>query len=318
MKRVIITGGTGFVGANLVRRLLHDGHEVHLLVRPGYTWWRIESIQSDLHLHEVILGDEAGLTKVVGRIQPDWVFHLAVYGAYSSQTDLHQMIQTNINGLINLLKACTKSGFESFINTGSSSEYGSKYRPMSEDDLLEPNTYYGITKAAQTLFCQHWAREKTVPIVTLRLFSPYGYYEEPDRFIPTLINSCLGGKDLSLVSSETARDFIFIDDVVDSYLIATSRVTDLSDQIINIGGGEQHTIKEVVSLALKITNTKVSAKWGAMPDRSFDTDIWQADISRAKRLLKWQPKFNLEGGLRKTVDWFKENRNEFNKKYALG
>ena len=121
-RRVILTGGTGFIGANLARRLLDDGHQLHLLVRPGYRSWRIEPILTDLQLHEVRLADHDVLTRVVRDIRPDWIFHLATHGAYASQTDLHQMVQTNIVGTVNLVEACLETGFESFVNTGSSSD----------------------------------------------------------------------------------------------------------------------------------------------------------------------------------------------------
>src|SRR5579859_6729488 len=125
-KRAILTGGTGFVGANLARRLLHDGCEVHLLVRPGFAPWRIMAIRDAVQLHEINLGDKEALARLVAQMQPDWVFHVAAHGAYSSQVDLDQMIQTNIIATANLLDACTAVGFEAFINTGSSSEYGLK------------------------------------------------------------------------------------------------------------------------------------------------------------------------------------------------
>ena len=115
MKRVIVTGGTGFVGANLAARLLRDGHEVHLLVRAGYQPWRIAAIRSEIRLHEVQLHDIESVTRVIDQIRPDWVFHLAVYGAFSSQTDVQQMVQTNIQGTINLVQACLKTGFEAFV-----------------------------------------------------------------------------------------------------------------------------------------------------------------------------------------------------------
>ena len=96
-KRVLLTGGTGFVGANLVRHLLADGHRVHLLVRPGFSPWRLEGIRSHVQLHQVTL-DDPGLDAVVRRIRPDWVFHLAAHGAYSWQTDVAEIVATNIVG----------------------------------------------------------------------------------------------------------------------------------------------------------------------------------------------------------------------------
>ena len=168
-KRVILTGATGFVGANLARRLLQEEHDLHLLVRPSYNPWRIEGIRSDVQLHEVELTDAAALTAVVGRIKPDWVFHLAVHGAYSSQTNLHQMVQTNIIGTINLVEACLKTGFEAFVNTGSSSEYGYKDHAPSETEWLEPNSHYALTKASATLFCRYTAQSQGIHLSTLRL-----------------------------------------------------------------------------------------------------------------------------------------------------
>src|SRR5437867_6751282 len=126
MKRVLLTGGTGFVGANLARRLLRDGHEVHLLVRPRHTGWRIAEIHGDLALHEVNLEEAEKLEGVVRAVRPEWVFHLAAHGAYSWETDLQRIVQTNVLGTMHLVEACLKSGFEAFVNTGSSSEYGLK------------------------------------------------------------------------------------------------------------------------------------------------------------------------------------------------
>src|ERR1019366_3585260 len=158
MKRVIVTGATGFVGANLARRLLRDGHEVHLLVRPNYQPWRIEEIRSDVRLHELHLHDAEGVARVVSQIRPDWVFHLAVHGAYSWQTDWEQMVRTNIQGTMSLVSACLKTGFEAFVNTGSSSEYGFMNHAPAESEPVEPNSHYAITKVAATLFCRHTAQ----------------------------------------------------------------------------------------------------------------------------------------------------------------
>src|SRR5512139_470619 len=110
MKRVILTGGTGFVGANLARRLLREGHELHVLVRPGYQPWRIEEIRADVRLHELHLRESATGSTVVRRIRPDWVFHLAVHGGYSWQTDWEQMVRTNIEGTMSLVSACLETG----------------------------------------------------------------------------------------------------------------------------------------------------------------------------------------------------------------
>ena len=118
MKRVVVTGATGFVGSNLARRLLQEGHEVHLLVRRQYTPWRIDAIQKDAHIHFVEFSDIEALKSTIASIHPDWVFHLAAYGAYSSQSIPRQAIETNLVATINLVDACTSAGFEVFVNSG--------------------------------------------------------------------------------------------------------------------------------------------------------------------------------------------------------
>src|SRR5260370_39150257 len=112
MKRVIVTGASGFVGANLVRRLLRDGHETHLLRRPAHQSWRLKEIAGDVRAHEADLEDSESVRRVVTSARPDWVFHLAAYGAYPSQTGFQRMVNTNLQGCAALVDACAETGVE--------------------------------------------------------------------------------------------------------------------------------------------------------------------------------------------------------------
>jgi nucleoside-diphosphate-sugar epimerase len=306
-KRVIVTGASGFVGAHLARRLLYDGHDVHLLVRENYTPWRIESIQSETHLHRVDLGNRETLTNVVRKIQPDWVFHLAAYGSYSSQADLYKMIQTNVIGTANLVEACMKVGFEAFINTGSSSEYGFKSHAPSEKEWLEPNSPYAVTKASATLFCRYTSQFKNVHLVTLRLYSVYGPYEEPTRLIPTLILYGLRGELPPLVNQNVAHDFIYIDDVIDAYLLAASVSGQEPGAIYNVGTGVQTSMEEVVRTVQQVLQFNVKPNWGSMPNRHWDIPVWVADNNKIREALSWYPKYNFEQGFRLMLNWFQNS-----------
>src|ERR1700712_89866 len=119
-----MTGATGFVGANLARRLLNDGHELHILVRDEAAFWRLGGVRDALHVHRANLQDRDAVIREVAPIRPEWVFHLAVHGAYSYQTDRQEIFRSNLLGTANLLDACEQTDFAAFINTGSSSEYG--------------------------------------------------------------------------------------------------------------------------------------------------------------------------------------------------
>ena len=307
MKRTLLTGATGFVGANLARRLLRDGHEVHLLVRRGYAPWRIEAIRQDIHLHEVSLDDAEALTSVVARIRPDWVFHLAAHGAYSSQTDVSQMVQTNVVGTTNLVETCLKVGFETFVNAGSSSEYGLKDHPPSETEWLEPNSYYAVTKAASTLLCRYAAQRHKAHIVTLRLYSVYGPFEEPSRLMPRLIVHGLSGKLPPLVRPDIARDYVYTEDVNDACLLAAATPGQEAGAVYNLGTGIQTSLREVVDLARRVLAIPVEPVWGSMPDRQWDTTVWVADNHKIRQELGWQPRHTFEQGFGEMVRWFGDN-----------
>ena len=304
MKSVAITGATGFVGANLARRLLAEGHKVNLLVRRNYGQWRVREIAGDVEIHIVDLLDGEGLAKTVAAIRPEWIFHLSVYGAYSEQGDLQQMISTNISATANLLQACLQVGFATFVNAGSSSEYGFKEGAPNEDDRLDPNSYYACTKAAAAHLCGHIARAHGVYVPTLRLYSAYGPYEEPTRLIPTLIRFLMRGQWPPLVAPETARDFVYIDDVCEAFVLAAARADGEFDAVYNVGSGVQTTLAEVVEAARRLLPITGEPEWASMPGRQWDTRHWCADISKIERELHWRPRSDFTAGLRRSIEWF--------------
>jgi nucleoside-diphosphate-sugar epimerase len=308
-KRVLVTGAAGFVGAVLVRRLVRDGFEVHAAMKTEGTPWRLSDVGPDVRLHAVDLRDEARTRAVVDEVRPEVVYHLAAHGAYPTQTDADGIIQTNIIGTWNLLRAVARSGCLAFVSTGSSSEYGFKQYAMRESDILEPNSYYAVSKCAQTLLCQHFARVENLPLTTFRLFSVYGPFEEPSRLVPTLIRNCLDGVDLTLVAADTARDFVYVDDVVDACL-RLDELAKLSGEIVNLGTGLQSTVKEVVDLVVAHTESRVAARYGAMEGRIWDQSTWVADCTKSRRLLGWIPRTSLSDGLRRTIEWTRGRRTE--------
>ncbi len=302
-KRILLTGGAGFVGSVLARHLVHAGHDVHLVLKSSSGKWRIADLFDDLQTHEADLRDEDSIKRAVNEIKPEVIYHLATHGAYSSQNDSEAILQANFYGTWNLLKASASTDYEVFANTGSSSEYGFKDEAMRESDLLEPNSYYAVAKCGQSLLCQHFARAHKKPVTTFRLFSAYGPYEEPTRLVPTLIKRTRRGEPLDLVPKDVARDFIFVDDVVDAYT-RFDALSKLSGEIINIGSGVQSTIEDVVSAVFAAAGTTVECHWGAMPARMWDAKTWVADCSKSKRLLGFRARTELRQGMVATVRFF--------------
>jgi nucleoside-diphosphate-sugar epimerase len=309
--RVLITGGTGFVGANLARRLLRDGHEIHLIVRSQTAFWRLNDVRSALHIHVANLQDREAVIAAVAASRPEWVFHLAVHGAYSDQINREEIYRSNVLGTANLLEACERADFAVFVNTGSSSEYGFVSHAPGEDELPRPNSDYAVSKVAATMLCGYTARRLSRPVPTLRLYSVYGPYEEPRRLVPRLLRLGMEGQWPPLVSPRIARDFIYIDDVVDAYLKVVQASSAAPDAIYNIGSGRQITLGEIVETVRALCAIEAEPVWNNMEQRIWDTDVWVGNVEKAARELNWTPQTSLRDGLSATLSWMRDHQSDY-------
>lgn len=307
VKRVIVTGPAGFVGANLVRRLAQDGNDVHLFIHPKSETWRLEGLDARTVPYLVDLENRDQVTEAVRRARPNWIFHAAAHGAYPYQTDLRRMIATNIVGTANLLEAAIESGFEAFVHTGSSSEYGVKDHAPAPDELPEPNSYYAVTKASATLYCRYMARQFELPIRVLRLYSVYGPWEEPTRLMPRVIVEGLKGNWPPMANPATARDYVYTDDVVDAFVAAATVEGQEPGAVYNIGTGFQTSLREVARVARQELGIDNNPEWGSMPDRVWDTAVWVADPSSALKGLGWEARHDLATGFPRFARWLREH-----------
>lgn len=304
---VFITGGNGFVGANIIRALLKDNYRVHVLNRSSQVGWRLKGIEKSLFIHQGDIKDYKTLRKIIVKVKPDYILHLAAYGAYSYQTEMDKIVDVNINGTKNLLEASKDIPYKAFINTGSSSEYGFKNIAMKEDDYCDPVSFYAATKLGQTHLCKVFAQQFDKPVLTLRLFSVYGPYEEPTRFVPAIMKALIKQHTIQLTPGKQRRDFVYVDDVIKVYLKAMAFAEKHSGKTFNVGTGEEYTNDEVVKTLFTVTKNKTIIEKGAYPKRSWDTTHWFADTENAKRQLHWTAQSSLDKGLKNTYDWFTNN-----------
>ena len=309
-KKVLVTGATGFVGANLVEKLVETNNfEIHILTRETSDLWRLKKIYDKVIDWKVSLEEKDKLKEVMGKINPDYIVHLAIYGGRPFENEEYKIINSNFIGTVNLLEACKNIDFKVFINTGSSSEYGKKALPMKEDDICEPINVYGISKLSATLYCNYFAEKYNKNIGTIRLFSPFGNYEANGRLFPDLILNALNGKDIDLANPKAVRDFIYIDDALKIYMKILSENIDIKGEIYNLGFGEQHSVKYVAEKVLAYTKSKSKLNFGAIQGRDSDTEIWVSNMDKSKNKFNDIVFDTFDKQIENACEWFKKNKN---------
>jgi nucleoside-diphosphate-sugar epimerase len=302
---VAVTGAGGFLGANLVRRLLELRCDVHAIVRPGSSPWRLEEIRSEFTVHHADVRDVGALETAFRRTRHPVVFHLAsVRGNPVEPERIREMLQTSVEGTYNVLTAASAVGVQRIVHLGSALEYGVSDRPLTEADPLEPTTIRGAAKAAATVVALTMARWNEPKAVVLRPFTVYGPWESPSNLIPTALDAALRGREIDLTPPGCGRDLLFVDDVVDALLLAADTEAGRGEAI-NIGYGRGWTNEEVVEIVEAVAGSPVRVGSRTFPPRPTDTTHRIADIAKARRLLGWEPRHDLHAGVEKTLDWLR-------------
>lgn len=303
-KRTLVTGGAGFIGSYLVERLIREGSQLHLLIKPEESLTRIADILNDLNCVEVDIRDYPGLKRQVRKINPDIVFHLAAITNVERSFELAKdLFETNLFGTMNLLRALNEVDYECFVNTGTCEEYGDNPAPFDEEQIPNPVSPYSASKVATTFFCHMLYKTRQAPIVTLRPFLSYGPKQSMNRFIPQAILACLQKKEFRMTPGEQTREFNYVTDIVDGFVKA-AQVKQCIGEVINIGNGNEYQIKDVVKKIFGLMGSSQSPQFGALPYRPGETMHFYSNSQKAKSLLNWKPEVDLETGLKKSIEWY--------------
>lgn len=305
--KVLVTGGAGFVGSMLVRKLLSMNYGVTVL--DDLSTGLRENLSKNGKL-SVIIGDVRDFS-LVSRIIRDhpYVIHLAAQAfiPFSYQMPL-QVAEINAIGSINVLKACVDSEVKRLVHISSSEVYGpAQYVPMNEKHPLHPYSTYSVAKVAADLWAQTFFWEHKLPVVILRPFNTFGPRESLPYFVPEMIRQCLKAPVIHVGNLETSRDFTYIEDTTDA-MIKALQSKKIEGEVINIGTGKTHKMKEILELIKNETGTE---KKQVVPDvsrlRPRDVEVLVTDNAKAKKLLGWTPTTTFEEGIRKTINWYTQN-----------
>lgn len=303
---VLVTGATGFIGSNLVRVLLQKGAKVSILKRPESSVWRLKDIITRIKIIEADLRNKHQLQLTLKKEDFRVIFHLAACVKREPSVSLvKENLETNVFGTINLIDCMLKQNIRSFVNTGTCDEYGDNPIPFHEKQRENPLSPYSASKVAATHYCQALTRITGFPVITIRPFLTYGPYQTGEMLIPSVINSCLKSLPIQATLGQQTRELHYISDIVDGFLLAATNKKAIGE-IIDLGTGEEHTVKEVIEMIVKLTDYRLKWELGDLPYRENEIFRFLCRGEKAKNLLKWQPKISLKDGLVKTIDWQKK------------
>ena len=299
---ILVTGASGFVGANLFKLLASQRSDVFAVEQRGRSW-RLADVKAE-YVVQVDLTDQSAVKNLINTISPKTVFDCVAYGAYSFEQNVNRTYETNFLSVVNLVEMLAVTPVAAFIHAGSSSEYGTNSAAPSEDAQVHPNSHYAISKVAISSFLEYMGKHRNFPCANLRLYSVYGPFEDTSRLIPNLVRKARAGALPDFVDADTSRDFVYVDDVCEAFILAAAKMNpDVYGESLNIGTGVRTTIADLASTAKAVFGIEAEPKFGTMSARTWDLPDWYADPRKAKAMIGWEASTTLEQGLRRASDW---------------
>ena len=310
---VLVTGGGGFIGSRLCERLVQSGATVRAFVR--YTSRAeiglLRFLEPDiLKKVEIIRGDLRDFSAVEQASRGvDIVFHLgALISIPYSYVHPVETVQTNLLGTLNILEACRKSGAK-LVHTSTSEVYGTALRvPIDEDHPLQGQSPYSASKIGADKLVESYFRSFGLPTVTVRPFNTYGPGQSTRAVIPTIITQALAGGVVRLGNLDAIRDFTYLDDTVEGFLL-TAQADTWNGETYNLGSGEEISIGAIAALIFRLMGKQAEIQLEKSRLRPEKSEVLRliSDNRKAKLELGWQPTVGMEEGLQRTIRWIGEH-----------
>lgn len=316
MSKVLVTGAGGFIGSHLTEYLVQKGYHVRAFIHyNSWNFWGWLEKSKYINEIEIFSGDIRDYDSVYDSMKEiDYVFHLAAlvgipYSYYSSLAN----VKTNIEGTHNVLHAALELATKRIICCGSSAEvYGNaQYLPIDEKHPVNPKSPYAATKAAADQLAQTFYLSFQLPITIVRSFNIFGPRQSARAVIPTIISQALKGKKkIQLGNLDTVRDYTYVLDSVDG-MFQVGLHEETLGEVVHLGNNKGTSVRELIDIISKLTKTELVIKVDEKRIRPKRSEVLglECDYSKARNLTGWRPRYTLEEGLEKTVEWSKENLN---------
>ncbi|MGA9566663.1 MAG: SDR family oxidoreductase [Candidatus Korobacteraceae bacterium] len=311
MKKYVVTGGAGFIGSALVRGLLALGDGTVEVIDNLSTGreHNLEEVSSQVALHRADIRDFSAISSIIAGA--DTVFHIAAIPSVpKSIVDPVPSHESNIDGTFNVLRSCVEGKVRKVVYAASSSAYGdTEVLPKVETMQTNPKSPYAAQKLMGEYYCSAFSSCYGLDATSLRFFNVYGPRQDPGSPYSGVISvfmTCVLNHTSPTIhgDGEQTRDFTYIEDVVD-LVIKTSKASGVAGKVFNAGNGNRYSLNQIWELVQKIEGVEIPAKYG--PSRAGDVRDSQADTTAAVRELGHAPRFSIEEGLRRTLNWYRES-----------
>jgi UDP-glucose 4-epimerase len=296
---ILITGGLGYIGSNLLKRLNAFDCKVYVITSKTKN---INVLKENYEIFTCDITDFEKLNGYVSKINPNYIFHLAANTSRDISIEtIDSMVNVNMIGTLNLLKSClTLAKLKSFVILGTSEEYGNNMTPFKENMKEDPISPYSLSKTCGYYICKMFYNLYKIPIVYLRPSLVFGQGQPETMFIPSVISTLARNKPFKMTLGEQTRNFIYIDDLIE-YLLLASTSKECIGQIINIGNENIKIIDVARKIGQKMNKLHL-IKPGAKEYRKNEIMKYEVDISKSIKLFRRKPKVNLDTGLDKIIN----------------
>jgi NAD dependent epimerase/dehydratase len=314
-KSVLVTGAGGFIGSHLTEKLVASGYRVRAFVhynsRNSWGWLDSSKYRDDIEIMSGDIRDADIVRQAIRDVKT--VFHLAaLIGIPYSYHSPEAYVDTNIKGTLNILQAARDFDVKKVIITSTSEIYGTaQFIPIKENHPINPQSPYAASKSAADLLSLSFYRSFNLPVTIVRPFNTYGPRQSARAVIPTIISQILAGKKhVELGDLSPTRDLTYVEDTVDGFISAGER-TKAIGEIINLGNNSEISIGDLADMIAEYLgeNIKIESIYSRKRPAKSEVERLIADNTKAKNILGWTPKYPLEKGLKKTIEWFKKNKN---------